>query len=280
MEDTQSPELASDTTQDGLGTSDSTQPENGLVEQAASQEQSTEEPTLSALEQDKRYTEYWDKGNPDKMYNQITHLESKQAESQQTMKDMESLRQDLSQANEKASYYDNLLQDETTGPIYQEAFRNAQEAHAKATYGDHSADVLSGLAQRDQQIDQLNKQIQSTNDEMNYFRQEKIADQAVSNIEQKAKEAGIDPNLDGFLNYVKDNRIGPESYEMAWNMVAQDSIVEAKVKKAIEANTVAKKETMNGTVYSPSTASNQPPSNSSGRETMTSILNRIRGQAA
>ena len=228
------------------------------------------------MQQDKRYAEYWDNGNPDKMYGQIKSLESKQAESQQAIQDNESLRQELATASEKVNYYDGLLQDETTGPIYQAAFQQASDATAKARYGDHSPEVLSHLTQRDQQIDQLNKQIESTNQEMKYFRDEKMADQAVSNIERKAKEAGIDPNLDGFLKHVTDNNIGPEQYEMAWNMVAQSSLIEAHVKKAIETNTEAKKQTMNGSVYSQQSfqAPQDGPVDRS-KESMASILGPI-----
>ena len=279
MEDTQSHELASDTTQDGLGTSDSTQPENGLVEQAASQEQSTEEPTLSALQQDKRYTEYWDKGNPDKMYNQITHLESKQAESQQAMKELETLRQDYSSAQEQLSSYNGLLEDPTTGPIYQQAINTANEAIAKARYGDLPSSALTQLSERDNEMYQLREQMQRSEDRIRSFEEQQIGSRSLDSIKQKASDYGIDPNIDGFLRHAQEHNIPVDAYEREWNTVAQKSIIEAAVKKAIEANTVAKKETMNGTVYSPSTASNQTPSNSSGRETMTSILNRIRGQA-
>ena len=82
--------------------------------------------------------------------------------------------------------------------------------------------------------------------------------------------------MEGFLKYVQDNNIGPDQYEMAWNMVAQPSIIEAHVKKAIETNTEAKKQTMNGSVYSQQ--SSQAPQDGPvdrSKESMASILGPI-----
>tara|TARA_R110002012_G_scaffold4990_1_gene22784 strand:- start:1110 stop:1952 length:843 start_codon:yes stop_codon:yes gene_type:complete len=279
MEDTQSPELASDTTQDGLGTSDSTQSQNGLVEQAASQETSTEDTPLSALEQDSRYATYFKNGDQNTMYDHIKTLESKQAESQQAVKELETLRQDYSSAQEQLNSYNGLLEDPTTGPIYQQAINTANEAIAKARYGDLPPSALTQLSERDNEMHQLREQMQRSEDRIRSFEDQQIGARSLDSIKQKASEYGIDPNIDGFLRHAQEHNIPVDAYEREWNTVAQKSIIEAAVKKAIEANTVAKKETMNGTVYSPSTASNQTPSNSSGREPLSSILNRIRGQA-
>tara|TARA_R110002012_G_scaffold197079_2_gene365627 strand:- start:1051 stop:1893 length:843 start_codon:yes stop_codon:yes gene_type:complete len=274
MEDTQSSELASEVTpQEGLENSESTQSLNGLVEQAASQENNVEQQEeLSALQQDKRYSEFWNE-DPNKMYDHIKHLESKQSESQQTVKDLESLRQERDNLSEQLTSYNSALEDPTVGPIYQQALADANTAIAKSKYGDLPQEVLNKLTEKDNDTQNLYQMYEQQAQEIQHFKNKEIANLATDSITKKAQEYGIDPKLPEFFDYAKSNNLDPQSYEQAWVNMALPQLLEGAAKKAIEANSQANKETQKGSVYSPTT--NQVSNSNEPRRTLKATLEGI-----
>ena len=243
MEDTQSTELASEVTQEtGLDNSESTQQENGLVDQAETQtnpEEQTQEVELSALEQDKRFKEHWGE-DLNKVHEHIKHIESKQSESQQIMKENETLRQEMQDYNRLKEIYNSSPE---TRAIYDQSLNSAEEQVLKARYGDLPIQTLRNLQSMEHENQQLReKQAQ--------FEMHQIANEQLTRVQEAAKSAGIDAKIDEFINYAQENRIPHESYEKEWHWFAKDSLTDAAVKRAIEANNNAKKETAKASVFS------------------------------
>lgn len=270
MEDTQSTELASEVTQASGLEDSSTQQLNGLVEQAETQVSS--EPELSPLQQDKRYTEFWNK-DPNKMYDHIKHLESKQSESQSAIKELETLKQERDSLHMQLQTYNKALEDPTTGPIYQQALNDANIAVAKAQYGDLPPEQLAQLQQKDTEMNHLYSKYDELEAQLMHIQQEKIANEATQNILSKAKEYGIDPKLNEFFEYAKNQNLDPNYYEMSWLNMAMPQIIEGNSKKAVEAYVKANQETHKGSVYSSPQKSATPTGSTQG-ESLKSILER------
>ncbi len=274
MEDTQSSELASEfTPQEGLENSESTQSLNGLVEQAASQENNVEQQEeLSALQQDKRFTEFWNE-DPNKMYDHIKHLESKQSESQQAIKDFESLRQERDNLSEQLTSYNSALEDPTVGPIYQQALADANTAIAKTKYGDFPPEVLNKLTEKDNDTQNLYQMYEKQAQEIQYFKNKEIANLARDSITKKAEKFGIDPKLPEFFDYALSKNLDPQSYEQEWVTMALPQLLEGSAKKAVEAHVQANKETQKASIYS--NANKQTSTSNEPRRTLKATLEGI-----
>ncbi len=270
MEDTQSTELASEVTQASGLEDSSTQQLNGLVEQAETQVSS--EPELSALQQDKRYTEFWNE-DPNKMYDHIKHLESKQSESQSAIKELETLKQERDSLNMQLQTFNSALEDPITGPIYQQALNDANTASLTSRYGNLPPEQLAQLQQKDSEISQLYSKYDELEGQLMHIQKEKIANEQTQNILSKAKEHGIDANLNKFLKFAHDTKLDANYYEMAWQHMAMPQILEGNSKKAVEAYVKANQETHKGSVYSSPQKSATPTGSTQG-ESLKSILER------
>ena len=270
MEDTQSTELASEVTQASGLEASSTQQLNGLVEQAETQVSS--EPELSALQQDKRYTEFWNE-DPNKMYDHIKHLESKQSESQSAIKELETLKQERDSLNMQLQTFNSALEAPITGPIYQQALNDANTASLTSRYGNLPPEQLAQLQQKDSEISQLYSKYDELEGQLMHIQKEKIANEQTQNILSKAKEHGIDANLNKFLKFAHDTKLDANYYEMAWQHMAMPQILEGNSKKAVEAYVKANQETHKGSVYSSPQKSATPTGSTQG-ESLKSILER------
>ena len=106
-----------------------------------------------------------------------------------------------------------------------------------------------------------------------HIQQEKIANEATQNILSKAKEYGIDPKLNEFFEYAKNQNLDPNYYEMSWLNMAMPQIIEGNSKKAVEAYVKANQETHKGSVYSSPQKSATTTGSTQG-ESLKSILER------
>ena len=251
------------------------QEEQGVMEQPSTEKEYN-------LGDDSRATTYWkgEDGNvdPNQMYKHIKHLEKKQGTYDKLQADYTSLEE---KNNELQSVYDevnSLLNDPNAGPMLKKTLQDIEYAKARAKYGELSEAELSYRTQHDEKLEQTQREITELRNQIRDREHTDIAKAQIGEIETMAKEYGIDPNISGFLNYVKENQVPVNLFKAVWKDLASEQIYESVGNKRLELERNAGKQTMSGAMPSSNSGRAQTSLNTDGMS-IADMAKQMVGQA-
>ena len=277
---------------------EATSPDNGLDTQADTQQSTDGQVEITnqdqggtsqdstekeySLTDDSRSTSYWkgEDGNvdPNQMYAHIKHLEKKQGTYEKLNTDYKSLEEKNVELQSVYDEVNSILSDPQSGPMLKQTLQDIENAKARSKYGELSDAELSYRTQHDEKLDNTQREITELREQIRNREHTDIAKSQIGEIETMAKEYGVDPNVSGFLEYVKENQVPVNLFKAVWKDLASEKIYESVGNKRLELERNAGKQTMPGAMPSSNSGRSQASLNTDGMS-IADMAKQMVGQA-
>ena len=234
------------------------------------------------LSDDSRVGTYWkgEDGNvdPNKMYDHIKFVEKKQGTYDKLQTDYKSLEEKNVELQSVYDEVNTILNDPQSGPMLKNTLQEIENAKARSKYGELSDAELSYRTQHDDKLDNTQREITELRNQIRDREHTDIAKSQIGEIETMAKEYGVDPNVSGFLDYVKQHQVPVNLFKAVWKDLASEKIYESVGNKRLELERNAGKQTMPGSMPSSNSGRSQASLNTDGMS-ISDMAKQMVGQA-